>query len=277
MNSTLQFFAAVLCLLGVLMAQPTVAEEQTITISVMGQAQAMPDIVQLTGTISENSEKMKDAVTAFRDTHRRTLAAIKALEIKNLETKTSDLSISLAGDQQIANQFGIPQVGEPQKPGSLTISQQVKLTVSGLAELEQPAVIDLVVELMDGAKEAGIESSGAMDQQAVMMMRFGMGGMAGGGGAVFKLKDPEALRKAAMKDAVSKARKDAATLAELAGAKLGGVVAISDGSGAAATGAPAMQMWYGIQATEQDPFTSATFAPIKVGQPLTVTFKLITE
>ena len=275
MQRLLQSLTAVACLLTLCATSTAEAETQTITVSVIGEAEALPDMMQIGGTISENSKKMKDAVTAFRDTHRRTLASIKALEIENLQAKASKLSISLAGDQQMANQFGFPQVGEPKEAGSLTISQRIDLVITGVDKLKEPAVIDLVVELMDGAKEAGIDTA-VMDQQTMNMMRFGMPPQAVGS-AVFKLSDPEALRKQAMKDAMAKARADATALAELAGAKLGGVVAIGDNSAQAAQNASPMMVWYGMQEQEAEPYTTTAFAPIKVGQPLTVTFKLITE
>lgn len=275
MRRLFQTLTAVAGLLAISATQPAQAQEQTITVTVIGEAQAMPDLLQIGGTISESSKKMKDAVTAFRDTQRRTLASIKALEIENLETKTSNLSISVAGDQQMANQFGFQQAGEPKEAGSLTISQRVDLTILGVDKLEEAAVIDLVVELMDGAKEAGIETA-AMDQEAMNMMRFGMPPTAVGS-AVFKLSDPEALRKQAMKDAMTKARADAIALAELAGAKLGGVVGIGDNGTDVGNRMSPMMMWYGMQSEEAEPYTTTNFAPIKVGQPLTVTFKLITE
>lgn len=271
--------AAALCLvalLGVgLSATARAEEQQTITVTVVGEAQAMPDTLHISGKISENSEKMKDAVTAFRDTHRRTLASIEALKLDGLAVATKNLSISVAGDPQMANQFGIEQAGEPKQPGSLTISQEVHLTLGGLGQLEEPAVIDLVVKLMEGAKEAGIEQA-ALDQAAWMRMQYGMGEMATAGNAVFKLSDPAALRQQAMKDAVQKARADALALAELAGAKLGGVVSITD-SGGAMEGMSQIQMWYGMQQGETEPFTTHAYQPIKTSRPLSVTFRLITE
>lgn len=270
--------AVVLCLVALfgsgLSASAGAEEAQTITVTVLGEAQAMPDTLHISGKISENSEKMKDAVTAFRDTHRRTLASIAALKIEGLAVATKNLSISVAGDPQVANQFGIEHVGEPKQPGSLTISQEVSLTLGGLDQLDEPAVIDLVVKLMEGAKEAGIEQA-AIDQAAWMRMQYGMGAAASGS-AVFKLSNPASLRQRAMKDAMQKARADALALAELAGAKLGGVVSITD-DGGAMEGMSQMQMWYGMQAGETEAFTAHTYEPIKATRPLSVTFKLITE
>ncbi|MEM6505193.1 MAG: SIMPL domain-containing protein [Planctomycetota bacterium] len=255
--------------------------EQTITVNAFGEVKVKPDVLVLEGTISETNEKMKDAVTGFNDTRRRAMAAINEMGIENLAVKTSSLSMSIAGSPQGGPFGGIADVGEVAAPGAMQISQAVTLTVTGVDKMEQQAVIDLVVKLMEGVKEAGVEMS-KMDAESMMMMQMGMGG-GGGGSAIYKVSDPEAAHKAATKAAVEKARADAAYLAELAGGKLGKVVAISDGIAPVSEdnsgGNPYMAMIWGMMSGEDgsDPYATGTLDDVTVGRALSVSFELITE
>ncbi|MBX2851760.1 MAG: SIMPL domain-containing protein [Phycisphaeraceae bacterium] len=268
---------AVLTLL-VTMALPTLAE-QTVTVSAVGEVKVKPDTLVLSGEISETNEKMKDAVTGFNDTRRRALAAVKELGVENLEITTSALSVGIAGAPQGGPFGGVVPGDQPATPGALQISQSVTLTVKGIDKMEEKAVIDLVVKLLAGVKEAGVDMN-SMDAQNMMMMQMGMGG-GGGGAATFKVSDPIAAHKAATKAAVEKARADAAYLAELAGGKLGPVVRISDGmmsAGDDSAANPYMMIWGAMLDGEQsDPYTNTTLDEITVARPLSVSFQLITE
>lgn len=267
---------AVLTLL-VSLACPALAD-QFVTVSAMGEVKVKPDTLVLSGEISEANEKMKDAVTGFTDTRRRALAAVKELGVENLEITTNALSMRVAGTAQ-GGPFGggAPDAGAT--PGSLVISQSVTLTVSGIDKMEQQAVIDLVVKLLAGVKEAGVKMSSA-DPEAMMMIQMGMGG-GDAGSAVFKVSDPKAAYKAATKQAVEKAREDAAYLAELAGGKLGPVINISDGTAPGGDGGslnPYMMMWGGMMGEDAaDPYASTTLDEITVARALSVSFRLIAE
>lgn len=252
--------------------------EQTITVTAVGQATVKPDQIVLTGRLSESSEKMKDAVTAFRDTRRRAMAAIKEIGIENLSIQSSTLSVSLSSGPQM-NPFGGEQP-EAAPAGQLVISQSVELTVSGVDEMDEQALIGLTVKLMKTAKEAGVDLS-ADKMQNMMMMQMGMGG-GSGSSAILRVSDPDAANKAATKAAVETARADAAYLAELAGGKLGPIVRISDavaaGEGEDSATNPYM-MFFGAMMGEEDTdaYSTKTFDPITVVRPLTISFKLITE
>ncbi|MFK7788004.1 MAG: SIMPL domain-containing protein [Phycisphaeraceae bacterium] len=275
MNKPFNLLIALAVLLVV--ALPSLAE-QTITVSAVGEAKLKPDTLVLSGQISESNEKMKDAVTGFRDTRRRAMAAIKELGIENMSISTSALSMQIAGAAQGGGFGGEAQT--PAAPGALMISQSVTLTVSGIDKLEEEALIDLVTKVMAGAKEAGVKS-GVMDAQSMIMMQMGMGG-ASGGSAMFTVSDPDAAYKAATKDAVAKARADATYLAELAGGKLGRVMHISEGMaipGDDESGMnPYMAMFGQMMGGEKsDPYAREDLDDITITRPLDVSFELITE
>lgn len=269
------------CLLAALMLLVSLSlpahAEQTITVSALGETEVMPDTLVLTGEIRETNEKMKDAVTGFNDTRRRAMAAIKELGIENLAVSTSALSLEIAGDPQ-ANPFG-GQQPDAAPPGALVISQTVTLTVTGIDKLEEQAVIDLAVKLMEGVKETGVRLA-SLGEEAMMMIQMGMGG-ASGGAVVFKISDPKAAHKAATKAAIEKARADAAYLAELAGGKLGPVVRISDGPATAGEDESAMNPYMlifgAMMGQDSDASSSTAYQAITVARPLSVSFQLITE
>ena len=274
MKHATALLVALALLLSFALPAAAAATEQTITVSALGEIKVKPDTLIISGKISETNEKMKDAVTGFKDTQRRALAAINELGIENMSVTTSALSVSLAGAMG-AGPFGGIDVEEPATPGALAISQSVRLTVSGVDKMDQQAVIDLVVKVMEGVKEAGVDMSG-MDAQSLMMMQMGMGG-ASSGSAVFKVSDPELAYKAATKAAVDKARADAAYLAELVGGKLGPVVRISDNPLSDDDSNPYAMMWGMMTEEEAEPNSSTTLDEIKVARALTVSFQLITE
>lgn len=274
MKNVLPLFAALTLCVGLIL--PAQAD-QTITVTAVGEVKVKPDVIVLTGEISESSEKMKDAVTAFNDTRRRAMASIKETGIANLSVSASALSVSLSGGPQMDPFGGEQAVGAP--AGALVISQSVSLTVSGVDKMDEQAVIDLTVQLIKTAKDAGVEMS-ANSMQNIMMMQMGMGD-AGGSSAVYKISDPDAAYKAATKAAVEKARADAAYLAELAGGKLGPVVRISDaisGGGDDGSGMnPYMLMFGEMMGEETEAYTTTTLDEISVARPLTISFQLITE
>lgn len=276
MTPRLPLFAALTLCLGLMLP---VHADQTITVTAVGEVKVKPDVIVLTGDISESSEKMKDAVTAFNDTRRRAMASIKETGIAGLSVSASALSVSLSGGPQ-ANPFG----GGGEQPagataGSLVISQSVSLTVSGIDKMEEQAVIDLTVKLIKAAKDAGVNMSSS-DAQNMIMMQMGMGG-GGGTSATYKLGDPQAAYKAATKDAVEKARADAAYLAELAGGKLGPVVRISDAPAPTSDEGdamnPYMMMIGAMMGQDIDANSTNTLDEITVVRPLSISFQLITE
>lgn len=271
------YLIAVFTLLACAITSPsTLAEDQTISVVAVGEAEVRPDTIVLNGSISESNEKMKDAVTAFRDTRRRAMASIDAMKIENMTVKASAMSIDLSGGPVAAGPFG--DVAEAAPAGALTLSQSVTLTVTGLDKMQENDALELVIKIITGVKEAGIEMGG-MSQQDMMMMQMGMGGMGGASPLQFKISNPQAAQKQATRNAMQKARENAQFLAELSGGKLGPVVAISEGPAGddeQATNPYAMMFGMMIDQGESE-FASTSLDPIKVASGLSVRFRLITE
>lgn len=271
---------ALLTLLLVVAGPHALAETPTISVVAVGEAQVRPDTLLLSGTLSETNEKMKDAVTGFRDNQRRALASLKEAGIEGLEVTTSDLSVGLAGGIGEMNPFGgFEEQEEPMPKGALMISQTVTLSVTGVDKLDEQGVVDLVVKVIGAAREAGLELSPQMGPQQMMMMQWGME-MPGASQAQFKISDPEAARRQALKAAMDKARADAAFLAELSGGKVGRVVSVSDAGESTDSKMPnnPYAMMFGMLASQElGEFTSTTAEPVKIARGLSVKFELITE
>jgi uncharacterized protein YggE len=134
--------------------------------------------------------------------------------------------------------------------------------------------MNTILKVVDTARDSGLVIGAGNPQnyyQMQMMMQTGQGS----GLATFKIPDPSALRAEAYKKAMDDARAKAQRLAELAGAKLGRIVSVQEGS------APPQQMaqmiYYGImqQQSPADPeLSSGVFGEIPLNVTLTVQFAL---
>lgn len=249
-------------------------EKPSISVMAKGEAEVKPDTLVLNGKLSESSEKMPDAVTAFNDTRRRALEALNAIELENISIKSSSLSIDIAGDTPQNNPWG-GQV-EVKPPGTLTLSQSITVTIKGIDKLEDKAVIDQVITLVKAAKEAGVEIGG-MDAQAMMMMRMGYGGMPSEPAVMFQVSEPEAIKRAATKDAMEQARAEATFLAELSGGKLGKVLSIGQMPDANNNQMNYYAMMFSMMQGDAGEFGTNSLEPVKISRGLSVKFELIIE
>ncbi|XAL98645.1 SIMPL domain-containing protein [Phycisphaeraceae bacterium D3-23] len=255
------------------------AQQGGITVTVTGEAEATPDLLVFEGTLMESAESADDAVVAFRDTRRRAIQALEAMEIDGLSVKTSGLRVSQGGDMadamggmMIGPGLGGDEIQTP--PGELAISQTVTVQIEGVSAMEEADLIDLIVEVGEAIEEAGI-SIGAMTQEDMMMMQFGQG-VPSSDVAMFRVSDPEAARAEAAAQAMAKARQQAERLAQLAGVELGGVTAIVEGIPTSDAGNENsyMQMIFGLMAEDSDAMSTASHDPIPVTTTLTVTFAI---
>lgn len=264
--------------LSLLTAPLAAAQQQGITVTATGEAQVQPDTLVFKGKLTESAESAEDAVVAFRDTRRRALQAIESLEIEGLSVEASALRLSRGGDMAgMGGMMVMPGVGGEVEapPGQLAISQSVTIRIAGIDGMEQDELIELVVEVADAAKEAGI-SVGEMTEEQMMMMQFGQG-MGASDLAVFRVSNADAAQAESAELAMAQARAKAQRLAELAGVSLGRVTAITEGASTEEQSAASgyMAIIWGM-ATEETPDALATPAlePVTVRTTLTVTFAI---
>lgn len=264
--------------LSVSITCPAAAQQQGITVTATGEAEVRPDTLVFIGKLTESAESADDAVVAFRDTRRRAMQAIETLDIEGLSVEASALRLSRGGDMagmggMMIMPGGGGEVEAP--PGQLAISQSVTIRIAGIDDMEQDALIELIVEVADAAKEAGI-SVGEMTEEQMMMMQFGQG-MGASELAVFRVSNADAAQAESAELAMAQARAKAERLAALAGVGLGRVTAITEGASteeqSAASGYMAM-IWGMAGGDNTDPLATTALEPVTVRTTLTVTFSI---
>lgn len=263
--------------LALLLAPAALAQQAGITVTAVGEARAVPDLLVIEGTLSESAESAEDTVVAFRDSQRRAVKAIELLDLPGLRVTPGALRVTRGGmggngmGMAIAGGMG----GEEVMPGSTVISQKVMIEIAGIDAMEQEAVIDLIIAITSAAADAGI-SIGELSQEDMMMAQFGQG-MPASDLARFKVSDPDAASQQSAEAAMAQARAKAERLADLAGVRLGRVTAIVEAplTNEAEAGSSYIQMIWGIAGEDNtDPLAHPALEPIPVRTELTVTYAI---
>ncbi len=260
-----------------LLLSPAALAQQGITVTAVGEAYAVPDVLVIAGTLSESAESAEDSVVAFRDSRRRAIKAIELLDLPGLRVSPGALRVTRGGlagaGMGIAVAGGI--AGEDVMPGSTVISQSVVIEVPGIDAMEQEAVIDLILAITSAAADAGI-AIGEMSSEDMMMMQFGQGAPATDL-AGFKVSEPDAAAQQSAEDAMAQARAKAQRLADLAGVRLGRVTAIVETpvTDEADSTNGYMELIWGLTGEDNaDPDTHPALEPIPVRTQLTVTYAI---
>lgn len=145
-------------------------------------------------------------------------AAARAIPI---EVHERGFQYSAGGPKKAGGGIMVFPGQEEAKPEALSRFEcKVVVTIKDVAKHDRAALARRVALVIDAAAEAGGDTSAAGDSSAPVL-RFVVG-------------EPEALRKKAYEDAMAKAKTRAATLADLSGRKVVGVVRVSEVSMAAA-------------------------------------------
>jgi len=261
---------------AVLAGQTAQAQQQGITVTATGEAQVQPDVLVFEGMLTESAEQAGDAVVAFRDSRRRALASIEALEIEGLTIHPGAIKLSRGGDMAGMGGMIMPGGGGEQlPPGQVAIGQDVSIQIAGVDAMEPDALIDLILKVSSAAKEAGI-GIGEMTQEDMLMMQMGQGG-GSADMATLRVSDADAAQQEAAGNAIEVARAKAQRLADLAGVELGPVTAIVEiaDTGDESGGNPYMNMIFGMMADGGgDPLTTSSIQPVTVRTALSVTFAI---
>jgi uncharacterized protein YggE len=166
--------------------------KSSVTVTGHGRAAGRPDTAVVSLGVEVRAAVAVDALTRANQRAAALIAAVRELGVAPADLVTRDVSL-------------YPQFGDN--------GQQVIGYVAGNQVSATIRDIDRVGEILDGAvRQVGDE------------VRFG--------GISFSIDDPSALTAAARAAAVADARQKATQLAELAGARLGRIVAMQEGGGA---------------------------------------------
>ncbi|MBI3723370.1 SIMPL domain-containing protein [bacterium] len=218
-----------------------------LSVAVKGQAVVTADAVEIELTVSGKADDFAEAEKVYKERLKRVLDALRGGKVepkadedgprKPKKEKAPEPSDAIpvevterglvitAGVDDAPVPGGAVRVmravgpgGAPARPkvdSPMRIQSKVVARIAEIKKLDVAALRRRIGGLVDSAIEAGADD--ASGEGVAPVIRF-------------VADDPEALRKAAYSDALSKARKRATELATLAGCKVGRVVAVHEAS-----------------------------------------------
>jgi uncharacterized protein YggE len=238
-----------LCLFSVAAA----ADDEGITVTGTGEAQADPDCLEVDISASGSAELTGDAVIKYRDRMRRITEAFKKLNVKQLCLQQRELSIGNAADEQHPR----PQVA---------IVRALRVVVVDIQRMSEDDLLSTLGKVIDAAKDAGVAPEEM--QAGTFAVRFA-------------LRDAAAVREAACQKAFEHAKEQASRLAKLAGGALGRAVGVADTS-ASTDHAAVTETIYAIYGRDAEPepeeqgrIVSSSLKAIPVRVSLRVRFELL--
>lgn len=253
------------------------ATEAGIVVAGAGEAKGKPSSVEITATVSGDAELAADATVKYRDTKRRALEALNGLKIAGLTVEPGGFAINQGVDSAQAMAMMQGNAAGPSKQ-QVQVAEQLKIVLSGLDKLKDEELMETVLKVIDTGRDAGLViGRGAPRNYYEMQMMYNSGGAQGGALVTFKLADADALREQAYKAAMADARGRAERLANLAGVKLGKIVAVRDSvAGPENNAQAAMMAAYGAAAARAAgaDLSSGVFSEIPIKVNLSVQFEI---
>jgi uncharacterized protein YggE len=263
-------FAAALMVAASTHAQNAPAPDAAgISVAGSGEVKGKPNVVEINAGISGEAELAADAIVKYRDSRRRAVEALNGLKLPSLKVDSGGFSVNQGIDAAQA-QAMMNGNAAPAGKSRVTVSEQLKLIISGLEKLKDEELMDTVLKVLDTGRDAGLQIGRPSPRNYYEMQNYyNQGGSAGL--VSFKLTDPDSLREQAYKQAMEDARKKAERLANLAGVKLGRIMSVKD----SISMTPVMNPYGGMQQASPDgDLSSNVFKEISVKVNLAVQFEI---
>jgi uncharacterized protein YggE len=194
-----------------------------ITVTGLGEVTARPDALEINLLSVGSGELSADALTRQNSTRQRILDAFDRLKQPGLKVEITGLHIS-SGDTAMAGNIIINGNPPPVK-ANINITADIKVLVTGIDQLKEEEITDLVSKLLDTAKDAGGQL--ATNQSAGVVARL-TGQQLSGTAVTFVVQDIADAREKAAKAAFAQARDRAERIAKTAGVSLGQVAALQE-------------------------------------------------
>lgn len=252
------------------------AQASGITVTATAEVRAKPTQAEIGATVSGDGELAGDAVVKYRDAKRRAIEAIKALAISDLSVEESGVSLNPQASMNPNNPMGMVMGNgvDATIKGKVQVTERLRVVLKNIDKLEPAALTETLVKALDAMKDAGLVMGEVPTNyyEIQMMMRSGKSGS-----VQFKLTEPAPLRDKAYAQAMEEARAKAQRLAQLAGGKLGAVMAVSESPAAAAPTENSSNLalaMMGVARGNDAPLTSSAFDAIPVSVTLVVQFAL---
>jgi uncharacterized protein YggE len=196
----------------------------------IGEASAQPDRVMMVTTVSGHAPLAGDALVKYRDAKRRATEAIEALEIDGLAIEGQGLALHSAYDQQTINMLqqrmwnGGDAGGEIDTRPQIIVKEQLKITITGIDQLDEAALLELLIKLIETSQDAGLSVGGA---DTMTMINRGWGNQPMSLFA-FEVSEPEKAHAEARAAAIEAAKSRARQMAEQAGVTLGPILSVDE-------------------------------------------------
>ncbi len=187
-----------------------------------GMVAARPNRLEIDLEISAASELSADAIVKYRDAKKRLHDAFTTLKMSNVTIEERGLNIDQKG--QVFNPYMMDM--PPARRGKVEVQLKRKLVVtcSGIRDMQEEALLQLVAKLLDVAQDAGGKVGGQPDMNPYSY-RYGS---QDNGLVRFILDDFDALQEKAYQAAILDAKARAGRLAKLSGVELGRVAGVRE-------------------------------------------------
>lgn len=234
MNLQMSFIRAVcltaFCIAGLAAASLSAATPGVEGIVVRGEgtAKARPTQIEMSATISGDAPLAADALVKFRDAKRRALAAIAGLKNPDLSIESEGVSVNSGmADAQtqmmVMRGMAVPNAGQ-----GVHLAETNRITLAHTDKLPSEELLEKVLKILDVAKDAGFQIGPAPARNYYEMQIRAQQGDDSSATVSFRLPDTGKLREEAYQSAIDDAKAKAQRLADLAGAKLGPILAVQD-------------------------------------------------
>lgn len=251
-----------------------------ITVSASGEVKGKPTVVEIGATVSAEAELTADAIVKYKEAKKKGVDAINNLKMPNVSIESNGFTVNAAMDQQQQMRIMQGMPGGTAAKQKVEVSEQMKLTIKDADKIDPDKLMDTLLKVIDTGKDAGLVI-GPPPATNYYEMQIRMASGRGSSMVLFKLGDITQLKEQAYKEAMDSANAKAKRLAELAGVKLGRVVAVQEGqpkeenSGANAGRAMAyMNMGIPFVPNEQTDVSSNLCTDIPVKVVLTVQYEI---
>lgn len=187
-----------------------------LTVSGTGEAKAAPDIARTNVGVEVRADSVEQATLQSNQRMDAVLTALRGLGIADKDLRTHSFSISF---EQLPHQPPQPLPAEPEPR---------KLGAAATAPATAPAQPEGLRGFYRASNmvEVTIRDLGKAGQVLQAATNAGANNV---WGITFEIEDPKPLMEKARAEAVADAKKNAATLAQLAGIQLGAIVSVSEG------------------------------------------------
>lgn len=227
----------------------------TITVVGVGKASAQSDQLVIQATLSKDGKTIAEAAKNFATSFKKLTNSLNPMDFAGIELKSLGKTIAEPNNSQMMGVV-MPVLGADVEvpPTSYAVSESFEILLPN-----KPEQLAELADLVQRVEEKVVLSGGKLGR--------GSSSYNSGGSMVWgTLADLSPTETEAWKDAIAKAKKKAAVLAELSGVKLGKIVSVRDSeSGSANVLAAIYAENSGVQ----------QLGDVKVSRSLTVEFEAI--